>query len=134
MSIRRLGESATRSLASRCARLYRLALTLLAICFREPLVHLRNARHRRQHRLLHEGTLCRLELGLYHVIIVPLVAFLPAPLAYGIACLQGKLRYRLDRSKREYIMHGLEGTLGDQMSLAERIQVTRDYFRLRSCE
>jgi len=63
-----------------------------------------------------------------------LVAFLPAPLAYGIAYLQGNLRYYIDRSKREYTLEGLEGVLGDQMSLDERIRVTRDIFRLRSCE
>jgi KDO2-lipid IV(A) lauroyltransferase len=78
--------------------------------------------------------LCRLELGFYYVIIVPLIAFLPAPIAYGIACLQGSVRFRLDKTKRQYILQGLEGVLGDQMSPAERIRVTRDFFRISSCE
>jgi KDO2-lipid IV(A) lauroyltransferase len=98
------------------------------------LAYLRGTRHPQQVKMLHEGILCRLELGIYHVVIVPLMAFLPAPLAYGIARLQGNLRYRIDRSKRKYIMEGLEGIFGDQLRLAERIQVTRDFFRLRSCE
>jgi KDO2-lipid IV(A) lauroyltransferase len=51
-----------------------------------------------------------------------------------MAYLQGNWRYRLDRSKRKYIMQGLEAVFGDQMSPAERIRVTRDYFRLCSCE
>lgn len=126
MSPRGLGASQLKTLASRGTRLYRLAL--------KPLDYIRHARQPRQARLLHEGTLCRLELGFYHVVIVPLVAFLPAPLAYGVAYLQGNVRYHLDKAKREYTLQGLEGVLGDQMSRAERIRVTRDIFRLRSCE
>ncbi|HCI81290.1 MAG TPA: hypothetical protein DHW02_16550 [Ktedonobacter sp.] len=126
MSRQRPGASLLKTLASHGTRLYQLALKLLD--------YVRRARQPRQARLLHEGTLCRLELGFYHVVIVPLVAFLPAPLAYGVAYLQGNVRYHLDKAKRKYTLQGLEGVLGDQMSRAERIQVTRDIFRLRSCE
>ncbi|HLI05688.1 MAG TPA: lysophospholipid acyltransferase family protein [Ktedonobacteraceae bacterium] len=63
-----------------------------------------------------------------------LIAFLPAPLAYRVACLRGDWRYRFDRHAREWIMWSLRDVLGDQLSLAERKRVTRDYFRLRACE
>jgi lauroyl/myristoyl acyltransferase len=64
----------------------------------------------------------------------PLIAFLPAPLAYGVACLRGDWRYRLDTYAREGIMCALTDVLGDQLNPAERARVTRNYFRLRSCE
>jgi lauroyl/myristoyl acyltransferase len=87
-----------------------------------------------QSKLLNKGFINRLELGLYHLIIVPLVAFLPAPLAYGVACLRGDLRYRWDRRSREEVMRCLEVVLGDQLSPGERARVARDYFRIRSCQ
>jgi lauroyl/myristoyl acyltransferase len=64
----------------------------------------------------------------------PLVAFLPAPFAYSVACLLGDWRYWWDTYVREGIMGALSDVLGDQLSPAERGRVTRDYFRLRSCE
>ncbi len=80
-------------------------------------------------RIMHNG-----EELLYRLIIVPLVAFLPASLAYGVAALRGNWYYRLNTSTREEIIHNLESIFGDQMSLTERQQVVRDYFRRRSCE
>jgi Kdo2-lipid IVA lauroyltransferase/acyltransferase len=70
----------------------------------------------------------------YLLALRPLLAFLPAPLAYRVACLRGDLRYRWDTYARGWIMHALTDVLGDQLSPAERCRVTRDYFRLRSCE
>jgi len=75
-----------------------------------------------------------LEELLYRLIIVPLVAFLPAPIAYGVARLRGDWCYRLDASERERIMRNLKGVLGDQLSPSERAQVARDYIRRRSCQ
>jgi KDO2-lipid IV(A) lauroyltransferase len=75
-----------------------------------------------------------LEELLYRLIIVPLVAFLPAPIAYGVARLRSNWFYRLNASELERIMCNLEGVLDDQLSLAERAQVARDYFRRRSYE
>lgn len=83
---------------------------------------------------LNKGFLNRLELALYHLVIVPLVAFLPAPIAYRLALLRGDLRYRWDRSKREEIMRSLEVVLGDQLSPVERDRVAQDFFRMRSCQ
>ncbi len=110
MSMRRLVESVARSLASRRARPYRYA------------------------RFRHEGIICKLERILYQLVIVALGAFLPARLAYAMACLRGDWRYRLDGSKREQVIGSLEGVFGDQLSPAERARVARDFFRLRSCE
>jgi hypothetical protein len=62
------------------------------------------------------------------------MAFLLAPLAYGLACLHGDWRYRGETNTREAIMLGLKEVLGDQLKTAERAQVTRKYFRLRACE
>lgn len=82
----------------------------------------------------HEWLMCGLEQIIYRVIIAPLAAFLPAPLAYGVACLRGDWLYRLDQTKRGQIMSNLEGVLGDQLSHAERVRVTRDIFRRKSCQ
>jgi lauroyl/myristoyl acyltransferase len=71
---------------------------------------------------------------LYRLVIVPLVAFLPAPLAYAIARMRGNWYYQLNASKREEMIHNLEMIFGNQMSLAECQQAARDYFRRRSCE
>ena len=75
-----------------------------------------------------------LEEFLYRLVLVPLVAFLPARLAYGLACLRGEWRYRLDASKREQLMRNLEMALDDNYSQAERVLLVRDFFRRKSCE
>ena len=64
---------------------------------------------------------------------VRLVAFLPASLAYRLACLYGDWRYWRETNTREAIMLGLKEVLGDQLNPAERTQVMRKYFRLRAC-
>jgi lauroyl/myristoyl acyltransferase len=81
-----------------------------------------------------ERILRALEGGLYWVVIAPIAARLPAPLAYGLACRRGDWRYRHDSERRKRIMRGLTGVFGEQLSPAERASVTRDYFRMRSCE
>lgn len=70
----------------------------------------------------------------HRLIIVPLAALLPAPLAYGLARLRGDWHYRRDSVGRETIMRNLAGVLGERLSPTERARVTRDYLRLRSCE
>jgi lauroyl/myristoyl acyltransferase len=70
----------------------------------------------------------------YLIALRPLVAFLPAPLAYKVAYLHGNWCYRWDTYAREWIIRALTNVLGDQLSPAERVRVTRDYFCLRSCE
>ena len=81
-----------------------------------------------------EQLICKFEQLLYLLIIAPVAAFLPAPLAYRIACRRGDWAYRHDASTREEIIRNLESVIGDQMSYTERARVTRDFFRRRSCE
>src|SRR5579864_3993754 len=95
---------------------------------------LRGNRRSEQSQFLNKGFLNRLELGLYHLVIVPLVAFLPARLAYGVACLRGDWRYRWDRARRREVTRSLEVVLGDRLSPEERARVARDFFRMRSCQ
>ena len=92
--------------------------------------------HRRQGATLerYARALRDLEELFYRLVIVPLVAFFPAPAAYGLACLRADCRYFADKSERERIIHNLEGVLGDELSPMERTHVARDYFRRRSCE
>ncbi len=81
-----------------------------------------------------EQILNKLEQLLYLLVIVPLVAFLPARLAYGIACRRGDWAYRHDTITRKRLLRSLEGVIGDQLSYTDRAQVARDFFRRRSCE
>lgn len=69
-----------------------------------------------------------------HLLAPNVLALLPAPLAYRVACLRGDRRYRLDTPARDGIICGLKAVLGEQLSAAARARVTHDYFRLRSCE
>jgi Kdo2-lipid IVA lauroyltransferase/acyltransferase len=68
------------------------------------------------------------------LVLVPLVAFLPSSLAYGIARLRGDWRYRLDASMRTQLKHNLEMALGDEYSDVERANQVRVFFRRKSCE
>lgn len=67
------------------------------------------------------------------VLVVPLVARLPAPLAYGAAVLHGDLYYRWNKRRRREIARCL-GLVFGNLSPKERQPIVRDYFRLRSCE
>ena len=78
--------------------------------------------------------ICDLEEFIYRLVLVPLVAFLPGRLAYGLAQLRGEWRYRLDTSLRIRLMRNLEMVLGDDYSRAELVKITRDFFRRKSCE
>jgi len=82
----------------------------------------------------HGRFMLTLENALYRLIIVPLVAFLPAPLAYGVACRRGDWRYRLDTARRRQILFNLEGLFGDELSQVERTRIARDFFRQKSCQ
>ena len=95
---------------------------------------LANLFQQRQSAGRRERMLFGLEELFYRLVIVPLIAFLPARLAYGLACLRGDCRYRLQRAMREQIMDNLADVLGAQLSAAERARITRDFFRRRSCE
>ncbi|HLJ34604.1 MAG TPA: lysophospholipid acyltransferase family protein [Ktedonobacteraceae bacterium] len=84
--------------------------------------------------VVRKGTILKLERVLYRMAVVPLIAFLPASLAYKVACLRGDWCYWYDSCKRGEINRCLEEVLGDQLSPEARSRVTRDVFRLRSCQ
>ncbi|HEY6540987.1 MAG TPA: hypothetical protein VIZ18_08625, partial [Ktedonobacteraceae bacterium] len=75
-----------------------------------------------------------LEDFFYRLIVVPLAAFLPSRLAYGVARLRGKWRYQLDTVMRERIIQNLHLVFGERYSPAERTGLARDFFFRRSCE
>src|SRR5579859_6403841 len=75
-----------------------------------------------------------LEDFFYRLIVVPLVAFLPARVAYDLACLRGEWRYRHDTVMRERIIHNLDMIFGTRYSQAETTRLARDFFCRRSCE
>lgn len=77
---------------------------------------------------------CTFEELLYRLVLVPLVVFLPARLAYRVACLRGDWRYRLDAAMRKQLLSNLEGLFGDQLSPPQRARVARDFFRRKSCQ
>lgn len=93
-----------------------------------------NPLRQRQRTLTRERIAHTLEELLYRLVIVPLVAFLPAPFAYGVACKRGNWYFRLNSSMREEILYNLECIFGNQLSTTEREEIARDYFRRRSCE
>lgn len=90
--------------------------------------------HQRKSRLTFGRIICSLEELIYRLVIVPLVAFLPAPFAYGLARLRGNWRYWLDAGMRKQIECNLEAVLGTKLSKAERICVARDFIRRQSCQ
>lgn len=81
-----------------------------------------------------EQITCRCEELFYRVVFVPLVAFLPAPLAYGLACRRGDWRFQLDKARRGRILSNLQGVFGEQLSPEERLRVARDFFRRQACQ
>ena len=90
--------------------------------------------YQRQDKFKYRLLLCNFKELLYRLVIVPLLAFFPAPVAYDLACRHGDWRYQHDIYTRERIMHNLESVLGNQQNQAERTHVARDFFRRRSCE
>jgi KDO2-lipid IV(A) lauroyltransferase len=66
--------------------------------------------------------------------VAPLLAFLPARLAYRAACWRGDWLFRSDPRKRGEIVRGLRQVLGEEFSQQEAERVARDIFRIRTCE
>jgi lauroyl/myristoyl acyltransferase len=78
--------------------------------------------------------LVQAEVIAYYLVVAPLLARLPARLAYRAACLRGDWTFRTWKDKRAQVMSNLGEVLGDQLSPAEAKRVARDAFRIRSCE
>ena len=62
------------------------------------------------------------------------LARLPAALGYRIACWRADSLFQHQHSKRTEIARNLQLVLGNELSPAAAQQVTRDWFRLASCE
>jgi lauroyl/myristoyl acyltransferase len=70
----------------------------------------------------------------YWAAAAPVLARAPAALGYRIACLRGDWLRRHQVAKRTELEGNLRQVLGNELSPAAVQQVTRDWFRLVSCE
>ena len=70
----------------------------------------------------------------YWATAAPLLGCLPAAFGYRIARRRGDWLYRRQAAKRTELTRNLRLVLGDQLSPAAAQEVTRDWFRLASCE
>jgi lauroyl/myristoyl acyltransferase len=76
----------------------------------------------------------RAESLAYWLVVAPLVAYLPAGLAYGVACWRGDWTSRYWPGKRAEIVRDLRQVLGDELTVEEAERLARDLFRFGSCE
>ena len=65
---------------------------------------------------------------------LPFLARLPAALGYRMACWRGDWLFRHQAGKRTEVARNLRLVLGNELSAAAAQQVTREWFRLASCE
>ena len=70
----------------------------------------------------------------YWLVGAPLLAYLPASLAYRVACWRGDWTSSSWPEKRSEMMGNLRQVLGNELTLNEAERLTRDLFRFRSCE
>jgi lauroyl/myristoyl acyltransferase len=81
------------------------------------------------------GRLLRqVEVVAYYLALAPLLSFLPASLAYRAACWRGDWTFRHWPEKRGEVLGSLHQVLGEELSPEELERVSRDVFRIRSCE
>ena len=81
------------------------------------------------------GRLLRsLDAVVYWAAAAPALARLPAALGYRIACWRGDWLFRCQAGRRTELARNLRLVLGDELSAAAAQQVTREWFRLASCE
>ena len=80
------------------------------------------------------GLLRRAEGFAYWLAVAPLVACLPAKLAYRIACIRGDWTFRSWPEKHSEMIRDLCQVLGDELGEEEAERIARDLFRFRSCE
>ena len=69
----------------------------------------------------------------YWAAVAPAVACLPAALGYRIACWRGDWDFRYRHRKRAEVVRNLRQLLGDDLGPDDAERVTRDWFRLASC-
>ena len=70
----------------------------------------------------------------YWAAAAPVLARLPAALGYRIACWRGDWLFRFEVARRTELARNLRLVLGNELSAAAAQQVTREWFRLFSCE
>jgi lauroyl/myristoyl acyltransferase len=101
------------------------------------------ARPPRRLGLVRSGRLAPIRIGrllrsaesvTFSVVIAPLVARLPASLAYRIACCRGDWCFRFRATKRADVVRNLRGALGDELGPDEAKRLAREFFRMISCE
>lgn len=76
----------------------------------------------------------RAEGLLYWLVTAPLVAWLPAGVAYRIACWRSDWTMRYWPDKRAVIVRHLRQLLGDEHGPEDLERLARDFFRYRSCD
>lgn len=74
------------------------------------------------------------EVVAYYLVVAPLLALLPARLAYLAACSRADWTFRHWSDKRGEVLRGLRRVLGTEVSSAEAERLAREVFRIRSCE
>src|SRR3984885_14645610 len=70
----------------------------------------------------------------YWLAVAPLLALLPARLAYRAACWRGDLTFWYWPEKRAEVIRGLRQVLGAELSAHEAERLARVIFRIRTCE
>ena len=78
--------------------------------------------------------LIKVDRQTYRQLLAPMVAFLPAPIAYGVALLRSDIQFRLSGDQRRQIKYSLELLFGDRYSPQQRDQIARDCIRNVSCQ
>ena len=74
------------------------------------------------------------EGAFYWAAAAPVLARLPAALGYRIACWRGDWLLRFEVARRTELARNLRLVLGNELSAAAAQQVTREWFRLFSCQ
>ena len=69
----------------------------------------------------------------YWLVVAPLAARLPASLAYRVACWRGDWGFRYRAGTRSEMMRNLGQVLGDELGPEEAERLTRECFRMTSC-
>lgn len=81
-----------------------------------------------------ERLLRSIEGAAYWAAAAPAVARLPAALGYRLACWRGDWDCRYRHAKRAELAGNLRQLLGDELDPDAQQRLTRDWFRLASCE
>ena len=76
----------------------------------------------------------KVEFAAYWAAVAPFLARLPAALGYRMACWRGDWLFRCQAGKRTEVARNLRLVLGNELSAEAAQQVTREWFRLLSCE